>query len=141
MSDHWDFYFCRVDGAPASIFLDLGIARDAPVRDLSFVAHVRVRMRAPRPDGLSSQEEFDELARLDDHVATTLDRGGSTMYVGRCTSGGYRDLYFYVATGAGFESRVASAMVEFGSYEYSTGFRPDSEWRTYFEFLYPDAEA
>ena len=32
MSDDWDFYSLRVDGEPASIFVDLGISEDAPIR-------------------------------------------------------------------------------------------------------------
>jgi hypothetical protein len=30
MSDHWNFYALLVDDQPASIFVDLGIAKNAP---------------------------------------------------------------------------------------------------------------
>ena len=42
MSDAWDFYLCRVDNRPASIFVDLGIRKDVPVADLGDMAWLRV---------------------------------------------------------------------------------------------------
>src|SRR5690606_18463753 len=95
MSVDWDFYLCRVDGDPASIFVDLGLARDAPVNDRPHMAYVRVYMQSPRPDGLSSQEEFDALVRLENSLTSALSADNATIYVGRNTSGGCRDFYFY----------------------------------------------
>lgn len=57
MSNDWDFYSCRVDDKPASIFVDLGIGGDAPLSGQPYMTFVRLFMRAPRPDGLSSQAE------------------------------------------------------------------------------------
>jgi hypothetical protein len=64
MSNDWDFYSCRVDDKPASIFVDLGIRRDVPLSGRPYMAFVRLFMRAPRPDGLSSQEEFEDLRKF-----------------------------------------------------------------------------
>ena len=64
MSDDWDFYFCSVDNKPASIFVDLGIAKEAPMAEYSVMAYVRTHMQAPRDDGLSSQVEFETLKSL-----------------------------------------------------------------------------
>jgi len=61
MSDDWDFYFCRVDDKPASIFLDLGIEKEAPVYGFSVMAYVRIRMQAKRDDGLSSPSAYTQL--------------------------------------------------------------------------------
>ena len=58
MSDEWDHYLCRVDGEAASIFLDMGIGKSAPIPGFNETAYLRLWMNNPRPDGLSSQEEF-----------------------------------------------------------------------------------
>jgi hypothetical protein len=140
VSDDWDFYLCRVDDEPASIFLDLGIATDAPRPDRPIMAHVRLYLREPRPDGLSSNTEFGTLSRLEDHLTRAVTAGDAAVYVGRNTSGGCRDFYFYVAEDGDWGEQVGVALAAFPAYRYETGSRPDPDWSIYFEFLHPSAE-
>jgi len=137
MSDDWDFFPLRVDDQPASIFVDLGIKKDAPLKSHPSMGYLRVLMRRPREDGLSSQEEFDDLVALEDRVTAKITKDGAAVFVGRNTSGGNRDFYFYVADPAKFEGAARAAMREFSAYKYETGWREDRDWRTYFEFLHP----
>ena len=137
MSENWDFYFLRVDDKPASIFVDLGIASEAPIKALPFMAYVRVYMKHPRSDGLSSQVEFDALTSIEDAIEVSLLDGGGTIYVGRNTCDGVRDFYFYTAQAQGWDGRANALMKSFAAYEFTSGCRSDSEWATYFDFLYP----
>jgi regulator of RNase E activity RraB len=137
MSDNWDFYFCRVDDKPASIFLDLDIEQPAPISDLAHMSYVRLRMNAPRPDGFSSQEESETLNAIEDVLSAGLTADGSTRYVGRNTSDGWRDFYFYAAGAGDWQARVSRLMAPYQDYKFETGSRPDPEWKTYFEFLRP----
>jgi len=82
MSDKWDFYPLLVDDQPASIFVDLGIAAEAPIATHAHMAYVSVEMRHPRDDGLSSQEEFEDLCRLEDAIIPKIC-AGNAIYVGR----------------------------------------------------------
>ncbi|WP_339940241.1 DUF695 domain-containing protein, partial [Undibacterium luofuense] len=61
MQEQWDFYFCRVDDAPASIYLNLALAQTAPLEECAVMAWVSLEMRAPREDGFSSAEEYPVL--------------------------------------------------------------------------------
>lgn len=140
MSSDWDFYLCRVDDEPASIYVDLGIRNDVSRSDRPHMAYVRLFMRAPRPDGLSSQEEFDELVRLEDQVTAALVAETAATYVGRNTSGGCRDFYFYLADPSNWTQRVSAALADFPEYKYEAGSRLDREWTSYFKFLYPSPE-
>jgi hypothetical protein len=137
MAKDWDFYLCRVDDKPASIFLDLALARDAPIGDLPHMAYVFVSMNAPRPDGLSSKEEFDTLAAIEDALEQGLCTDFSTRYVGRNTSAGRRDFFYYTGRESGWKDRVAAVMRSFPAYDVDYGARSDPEWETYFRFLYP----
>jgi uncharacterized protein (TIGR01619 family) len=140
MSDNWDFYLCQVEGEPASIFLDIGIANSAPLPERPFMCYVRVQMRAPRPDGLSSEDEYAELSRLEDHLTEALTKDGEVLYVGRNTSGGQRDFYFYAASKDHWDMRVADAMSRFAKYRFECGTQLDEDWASYFGFLFPSAE-
>jgi regulator of RNase E activity RraB len=137
MSDDWDFYPLRVDDQPASIFVDLGIRSEAPIRSHETMGYLRVLMRRPRDDGFSSQGEFDDLLALEDGVTAKIIRDGTAIFVGRNTSNGNRDFYFYVVDPARFAAAAEAAMREFPAYKYETGAREDRDWQTYFEFLHP----
>jgi len=140
MSSDWDFYFCQVEGRPASIFLDLGIAADAPVASHPHLGYVSVEMRQPRPDGLSSQEEFDALSAIDDSLSAGVAGGGNAFYVGRNTSDGNRDYFFFAADPVAFAADVERAMARFPAYRFASGSQPDPDWSTYFDFLSPSED-
>lgn len=136
MTDNWDFYALRVDDEPASIFVDLGIQSEAPIGALPYMAYVRLRMCQPRDNGLSSNEEFKTLGEIEDAMTGKLC-GSEVAYVGRNTSGGCRDFYFYVCEPNSWEGRVDNALLNYQQYQYETGTREDAEWSTYLNFLLP----
>jgi uncharacterized protein (TIGR01619 family) len=140
MANDWKFYRLLVDNEPASMFVNLGIGRAAPVRRYEHMAYLRLRMLKPREDGLSSQEEFDELCRIEDAATEIITRDSNSVYVGRNTSGGNRDFYFYTDHMERFQAAVAKAMARFQEYSFQAGGRADPEWRTYFDFLHPSPE-
>ena len=135
--DQWDFYPLEVDSQPASIFLNLSLAQRAPVQGFDRMAYVRVIMRMPRDDGLSSQEEYDGLIQVEETVIAEIETGGVSGYVGRNTSSGNRDFYFYTRDADAFEHSARKAMQRHPDYRFEIGGRTDAKWQTYFEFLYP----
>lgn len=139
MSDHWNFYALLVDDKPASIFVDLNVTKDEKISDFPTMAYLRVKMNSPRPDGLSSQDEYDILIALEKDVTEAAGRTGKYLYVGRNTSSGNRDFYFY-AQDHDIEDFLINAMRNWPTYDFETGHRPDKDWATYWRFLYPSAE-
>jgi hypothetical protein len=140
MKQDWDFYLCRVDDKPASIYLNLGLIQESPIAGMPFMAYVRVYMRAPRADGLSSQEEFDSLAAIEDSLDSQLSSRCQAIYVGRNTSDNCRDFYFYSPDDQQWEQSVAETMHLFPDYVYECGTRHDPAWDVYLNFLYPTQE-
>ncbi|HOY77072.1 MAG TPA: DUF695 domain-containing protein [Hyphomonadaceae bacterium] len=137
MSDDWDFYLLRVDDQPASIFVDLGIAGDAPIHTHPQLGYLRLVMRQPRPDGLSSQDEYEALMAIEDQVIPQIVEAASAIFVGRNTTAGNRDFLFYVADVPAFETAATSAMKLFPAYTFEVGSREDADWAVYRDFLYP----
>src|SRR5215469_1539338 len=138
MGDEWGFYPCQVDGEPASIYLNMGIGRVAPLADFGTAARLRLRMNNPRPDGLSSHEEYDKLTAIEDALKEEIERNSATIYVGRNTSGGCRDFFFYTGDENAFHAAASAVIARFNNYRTETELWPDGEWRFYFDFLYPD---
>ena len=136
MTNDWDFYSLRVDDKPASIFVDLGVASNAPVAGLPQMAYIHLAMAQPTEKGLSSREEYERLIDIEDALENLLVNE-RTAYVGRCTTNGYRDFYFYLVDAVDWEKRVAAALAPFDEYRYETGYQDDAKWTTYFSFLAP----
>ncbi len=137
MKDNWDFYSLLVEDKPASIFVNLAWRAKAPKRSYDQMGFIRVYMNAPRDDGLSSQEEFETLKALEDAVTGLVCRKSPTVYVGRNTADGSRDLFFYTKNGRRFEEAARKAMSAFPAYKYECGCREDKNWEVYLDFLYP----
>ncbi len=137
LSDNWDFYFYTIDEKLASVFLDLGIADGAPLKEYQNLAYDRVFMNQPRADGLSSNDETDFLNTLEDQLESTLSADDASVYVGRSTCDGYRDFYFYASDTNDWSSTVTEVMSEFPSYKFEQGSRPDDDWELFFDFLFP----
>lgn len=132
----WDLYPSQVDNKPASIFVDLAAMDDAPVAGLDQMVFLKVFMRSPRTDGLSSDEEYQTLALIEDAAALAAETAGM-RYVGRQTTDGFRDFVFYSASDE-VEEILVEVMDDFPGYKFETGVRPDSEWAVYIDYLYPD---
>lgn len=137
MADDWDFYFLTVGGRPASIYVNLGLGAEGPRASHPWSAYVRLRMIAPREDGLSSQGEYDALIALEDALVEAVKAAGATIYAGRCTVDGRRDFYFFTADPAAFDAAARTALAPFAGYGGDIGAREDALWRSYFDFLLP----
>ncbi len=141
MAEDWNFYFAQVEGAIASVFVDLSYGADAVDPARSTVAWVSLRMRAPRADGLSSSDEAEMLYLIGDVLAAEASQHDA-LFVGRVTHSGLRDFFFYVSQDRqtklmqGLHRRVAG----FSTYSYEAGKRADPEWTLYRGYLYPDAD-
>ena len=134
--DTWDFYFGRVDGQPSSTFLNLSLAARAPVQGFTDCVYVSLKMKAPKPNGLSSKEEFDTLAALEDDLSQAIDKQGG-IFAGRVTHSGLRDFFAYFRDGAAAKAVLLDFQARHGDYTMEIGARTDLEWEVYRGYLYP----
>jgi hypothetical protein len=135
MSDQWEIYIKMVDDKPASFFLDVGIAREAPKEDYRVHLIVQVMQKESREDGLTTGDEQQRLLQLEDALEPAVT-GWGAIYVGRITTNGRRDFSFYAASADGFDHVVSQALAPFG-YDFDTADKPDAGWTYYFSVLYP----
>lgn len=140
MSDAWDFYFANVNGVIASLFVDLGIRDSVPNADRPWLLWTWVYFRKPRPDGLSSSEEAPILNDIEDSLTKAGKETAEAELVGRITTAGRREFYFYGPRPDEFETAVAIALKSFSDYEFDTGAKEDPEWSQYLNVLYPSPE-
>jgi hypothetical protein len=137
LSDEWDFYFARVNDAVSSIFVDLGVRPEAPLEKRPWLLWVWVELKAPRPDGLSSNEEAPTLHEIGEALAAAIAPACDAQMVGRITGASRREFYFYAAEPGGLDGAAAQAMQRYEHYPFETGSKLDPDWEQYLELLYP----
>jgi regulator of RNase E activity RraB len=137
MSEEWDFYFATVNENVASLFVDLGIREQAPDPSKPWLLWVWLQFQNPREDGLSSSEESETLDAIEDSLLESVESALGGSLVGRITTEGRREFYFYSPTDAGLDEAVATAMTPFPVYEFECGTHSDPEWEHYVGLLYP----
>ncbi|MEJ4089353.1 DUF695 domain-containing protein [Galbibacter orientalis] len=134
----WTFYFSNVNDKLSSIATDLNLINIAPINGQENVVYVSIKMPNPKENGLSSNEDADELWKIEDAIIKAFDSNKlNYTFAGRLTSNGFRDLYFFGENTILMEKEVSSTMTAFPKYEFDFGHKPDKEWSGYFDFLYP----
>lgn len=137
--DVWRMYFADMGGLPASIVFNDGIA--ARLNDLPLVTAMKIRipLKAPRSDGLTTQEESGPLNRLDETYDEIITRHGGE-YLGRVTNNGARwVLSMLPAVVDGLEADLRAAAAEAG-YEPEIFAEADREKAVYWHDLYPSED-
>lgn len=134
----WDFYFCRVNDQLASISVDLGFNKSAPVKKLPIRLWVSVVLQDPDERGLPKQEEAERLAQFEDAMAEKLAEKLTAVQVGRIKSDGKQELFFYAPVDTNFEEEVDDVIVDFSEYSYTVDAAEDPSWSDYIDLLYPD---
>ena len=135
MSKEWDFYFARVNDELASLFVDLGIRNSAPDPLRTYLVWCWVYMNQARSDGLSSASEAPMLGTIEDDVVSSLN--GQALFVGRITTAGRREFYFYTEDPPRCELAIEHAMGRHAGYRFDLGSKRDSPWSQYLDLLYP----
>jgi regulator of RNase E activity RraB len=140
MSDNWEMYFTTVDDEPAAILVDLGIGDDSPDPERPVLLWAWIHMKSPTEDGFASEEEEPLLTTIEDTFIDAVELTTDAVLVGRVTTCGRREFYFYARSSDGFDDTIAEAMEPYTSYEYETGEHEDSDWAQYFDVLFPGPE-
>lgn len=140
MSDKWEMYFSQFDEDPAAVLVDLGIAETIPDAERPKLLWMSLQMKSPDENGFASEEEEDLLTKIEDTFIDAVELTSNAILVGRITTAGRREFYFYSKTDEGFDDTIAEAMEQFEDYTFETGSEDDEEWGQYQNVLYPGAE-
>ena len=137
LPQNWDFFMCRIEGAPASIRTNLALIEVAPLEGLTQRLQFYIKMQNPRPDGLSSNEEYPILCDIEDALGDKAEAIGAIL-AGVVKSEGFLELWFYTQNAEALAKTCEDALQTFEGYQSGYNIAEDPEWEDYFDFLYPD---
>ena len=137
LPQNWDFFMCRIEGVPASIRTNLALIEVAPLEGLTQRLQFYIKMQNPRPDGLSSNEEYPILCDIEDAIGEKAEAAGAVL-VSVIKSEGVLELWFYCDNAETLVDICQKTLGNFEGYLYQDFSVEDPEWEDYFGFLYPD---
>lgn len=138
MGDELDFYPCLVDGAPASIYVNLRFEdTEAPASDDTRYT-IAIRMRERGEHGIGTEAEGAALNIVEEAIIASATELAIT-YVGRVRTAGIWEVVLYGPAGH-LDALRALASERAGDRRIDARTERDAQWRYYRELLLPDAE-
>lgn len=134
---NWDFFMCRIEGAPASIRTNLALIEVAPLEGLTQRLQFCIKMQNPTPEGFPSNEEYPILCAIEDAIGEKAEAAGAVL-VSVIKSEGVLELWFYCDNAETLVDICQKTLGNFEGYLYQDFSVEDPEWEDYFGFLYPD---
>ena len=137
--DAWRMYFADMGGFPASIVFNDGIAKRINDLPLVHAMKIRVPLKAPRADGMTTQEEAGDINQLDEQFDALITAHGGE-YLGRVTNNGARWVLALIPPGPrALEDALHQAAADRG-YAPEIHVEPDPGKAVYWQDLYPSED-
>lgn len=136
----WDCYLSNVNSEKASIVLDLGLRGEIPDPNRTWLLFIWLKLKFPRPDGLSDSRELDALIAVEKRLTQNMTQQCGALLSGSITTKGRREFYFYGSQPEQLESAVRETKEVFRDYEFEWGSQEDLKWLQYLDVLFPSEE-
>ncbi|MFN2449915.1 MAG: DUF695 domain-containing protein [Candidatus Baltobacteraceae bacterium] len=133
----WSSYFARMEGAPISVAVDLGLRERAPLDDKPSAYTVAVALREPDEHGMTGEQEYRTLQTIEEQLVAALAPHG-IVQVGRVTGRGMRTFHYYGPPVDNIAALVDEIMNFHAEYKYRALAAEDPAWTIYSSYLYPD---
>ncbi|HNO76436.1 MAG TPA: DUF695 domain-containing protein [Phycisphaerae bacterium] len=136
----WDFYMCRVDDAPASIFLDMALLEglESASEDTLYALHVTIN--DPGEHGMGTSHEMEVMSSIEDQVIEQC-KLIDLQFIGRLRNNSNWQMTFMGPPKRERKlKRIAKSSLKPVKRAFDVMSQRDPEWSYYRNFLYPDAE-
>ncbi len=137
MQEYWERYMKPIEGYPAIVSFNAGVADNLPDRSMMYVGFVKVRLQYSKENGLIIPEERDDIECIEDRIEMESLRYRSGKYIGRIISQGVVHFIYYLKFDFEWPDTVTAVMQHFPDYSYESGSREDIGWEVYKKLLFP----
>ncbi len=137
--EQWDFYFCRVDDAPASIAMNFWYRNQAPLAEAGTLYWCKLELLVPGDDGMGDGADAELLYPLEEAITKEVMALG-LYHVARLRNHGRWQLFYYGPKDQESALRRIAKRAVPSHRRHDVGSKTDRDWVCYFEFLCPDEE-
>lgn len=137
-TENFESYFRISNNLKQFIVVDTGLNSIAPVKSKQNVLKISFQMLNIDDEGLcASEEELTEFGEIEDKMVEKLTK--DELFVGRITSNGLRDFYFYTKDKK-IELVFQDFLKKYEKFKTKMTFEVDENWNKYYKLLYPTDE-
>jgi hypothetical protein len=122
------------DGKPIFVRRNTSAASLARHPEYRFRVGVAVPLKAPKPDGLPTDQEMNELNAIEDHLCECLEQRQESLHVLAITTGGMREFVFYTRSPARVGPNLAELRSKVTTHELQSYVAEDPKWSVYAQF-------
>jgi regulator of RNase E activity RraB len=133
----WSSYFAKLEGAPISIAVDLGLRELVPLLEKPTAYTIAIALREPDEHGMTNEREYRVLAQVEEALARRLE-DAQIVQVGRVTGRGMRTFHYYGPDVAAMQQMVSGIMRTYPEYRFKALSAADPTWAIYTSYLFPD---
>lgn len=138
-AETWWSYTASIENLPATIKVDLALARKVPLADYPYLVITGTAYRSERDYGLPEPADMDRLNKISAKVVTTIQSATPAIHAGSFTRAYEQKDYVYVKDRSGIEKRLADMYGQAcKGCKTSISVRSDPSWSVYKEFLFPN---
>src|SRR5215831_4763650 len=136
MADAWHTFPAQMGEHRAFITFNEAYAREADSDSRDVLLRVRAEIKRPNATGMPTDEEFPNLAALDEKLKNQFGPG-SGSYVGKVTVNGRRHFFFYVTCSEETASQAIERISKETTYNLAYSYEKDAAKEGYWRDLYP----
>ncbi len=140
MQEYWELYMKPIDGHPATVSFNAGIAAEPRKKELAYMGFIKLTMNEPNDKGFISEAEAPQLQFIEDSIEAAVLRYKIGNYVGKIVTNATISFIFYLKYDFEWSDAVAYAFKDTKGYMYEFGSKPDSEWEIYHKLLEPTTQ-
>lgn len=137
--DHWEIYVTYVDEKPAVILVDIGVSNLAPIPSLTNLVWLSIAFPNADEQGFPDDDQDDAMNDVEDSITDGIDTSVA-RYVGRITSDGRREFFYYTNDPAALTDTFDAAKAANPNLEMEIHESDDPDWTHYSNVLYPSPE-
>jgi hypothetical protein len=134
----WDFYQANINDKIASIYLNLEADTELS-QNHNTLYWFFIKLKVERDDGLSHDDEVDSLFEYEDKLVGEIC-SGNLQFVGRVTTAGMRQFYFYGTEDIQYERMCETFLKTNNTYLYQYSSKADPQKSQFKNVLYPGSQ-
>jgi len=139
--ENWENYMALLEKKPASVLVNLALYDKSPNRSLPYLLITGPKSRHCETNGIPSKEEIPVLEEMLHETDLFISGVTPKILAGTLTYNCQRVNYYYVKDTAGLGVAMARLYKRsYKDYEYVCKIKPDPDWSSYRNFLYPTEE-
>ncbi len=137
-TENFEFYHRIENNLKQFVVVDTGLNSIIPIKSKQNLLKISFQMLNIDGEGLcSSEEELAEFGEIEDRMIEKLTK--DEIFVGRITSNGLRDFYFYTKDKK-IELVFQDILKKYEKFNAKITFEVDENWNKYHKLLYPTDE-